>query len=102
VLSGLEIALAVAACVAGVTGSWSPCGFSMVETIGPTGHEGGRRTTLTACATFTVGALAGGALTFGSLDGRHDGGLIGIDLPGSRRRSFTVDDTLQVIAHLGG
>jgi hypothetical protein len=39
----------------------------MIETIGPTGHTGGRRTTLAACATFLPGALAGGLLTFGGL-----------------------------------
>ena len=51
----------------GLTGTWSPCGFSMIETIGPTGHAGGRPTTLAACATFLPGALAGGVLTFGAL-----------------------------------
>jgi hypothetical protein len=68
-LSGeaLELTLALAAFVAGLTGTWSPCGFSMIETIGPVGHTGGRATTLGACATFTVGALVGGVLTFGAL-----------------------------------
>ena len=38
-LSGaLEITLAAAALLAGLTGTWSPCGFSMIETIGPVGH----------------------------------------------------------------
>ena len=59
--------LAAAAFVAGLTGSWSPCGFSMVSTLGPSGHSGGRLTTLAACAAFVPGALAGGVLTFGSL-----------------------------------
>lgn len=63
----LTILLAAAAFVAGVTGSWSPCGFSMVATLGPTGHDGGRGTTLAACAAFVPGALAGGVVTFGSL-----------------------------------
>jgi hypothetical protein len=67
VLSGLELALATAALLIGLTGTWSPCGFSMVETIGPTGHTGGRRTTLAACATFLPGALVGGVATFGAL-----------------------------------
>ena len=66
-MSGLEIALVAAAALAGITGTWSPCGFSMIETIGPTGHTGGRATTLSACFTFTVGALVGGVATFGSL-----------------------------------
>ncbi|MGI8631021.1 MAG: hypothetical protein ACR2NA_00500 [Solirubrobacterales bacterium] len=61
------IALAVAALAAGATGTWSPCGFSMVHTLGPTGHTGGPRTTVAAVATFTVGALVGGVATFGAL-----------------------------------
>ena len=56
-----------AALAAGITGAWSPCGFSMVETLAPAGYAGRLRTTLTACATFTVGALVGGVITFGGL-----------------------------------
>jgi hypothetical protein len=66
-MGALELSLAAAALVIGLTGTWSPCGFSMVETIGPVGHTGGRRTTLAACATFVPGAIAGGVATFGSL-----------------------------------
>jgi hypothetical protein len=66
-MSGLELALAFAALLAGLTGTWSPCGFSMIETLGPTGHEGGRSTTVAACVTFALGALVGGVITFGSL-----------------------------------
>ena len=66
-MSALEIALAAAALAAGLTGTWSPCGFSMIETIGPRGHRGGAAVTLAACITFTAGALAGGIATFGSL-----------------------------------
>jgi hypothetical protein len=76
-LSGLEIVLAAAALLIGATGTWSPCGFSMVETIGPGGHCGGRRTTLAACATFTPGAVVGGAATFGLL------GLLGAIVHGA-------------------
>lgn len=61
------IVLGVAALLAGMTGSWSPCGLSMVATLGPAGHRGGRWATLAACAAFVPGALAGGLLTFGSL-----------------------------------
>jgi hypothetical protein len=64
VLTAVLIALAL---VAGVTGAWSPCGFSMVETLAPQGYAGRLRTTAIACATFAAGALAGGALTFGGL-----------------------------------
>jgi hypothetical protein len=63
----LEIALVLAAAVAGVTGAWSPCGFSMVETLAPQGYAGRLRTSLAACLTFAVGALAGGVVTFGGL-----------------------------------
>ena len=66
-MSGLELTLLVAALLAGVCGTWSPCGFSMIETIGPVGHTGGRSVTVSACATFALGALAGGVLTFGLL-----------------------------------
>jgi hypothetical protein len=59
--------LILAAAVAGVTGAWSPCGFSMVETLAPQGYAGRMRVTAAACATFAVGALAGGAITFGGL-----------------------------------
>jgi len=70
--------LAVTAFAAGVTGAWSPCGFSMVETIaGAAGREGeaARRVVRASCATFAVGAVVGGALTFGLLGGL--GALLG-------------------------
>jgi hypothetical protein len=63
----LEISLAAVALLVGATGTFSPCGLSVIETIGPTGHTGGRRTTVAACATFLPGAIAGGVLTFGLL-----------------------------------
>lgn len=63
----LLIALACTGLLVGATGTWSPCGFSMIETIGPTGHSGGSRTTLAACATFAPFAVLGGAITFGLL-----------------------------------
>jgi hypothetical protein len=78
-LSGVEIVFGVCALFAGVTGAWSPCGFSMVETLGPTGHDGGLRTTLASCLTFLLGALAGGVATFGALSllgaALHTGGV---------------------------
>jgi hypothetical protein len=61
------IAVVIAAVAAGVTGAWSPCGFSMVETLAPSGYAGRLRTTAIACATFTAGALIGGIVTFGGL-----------------------------------
>src|SRR4051812_23424215 len=60
----LTTVLALAALAAGITGAWSPCGFSMVETLAPAGYAGRLRTTLVACATFTAGALVGGVITF--------------------------------------
>src|SRR6266540_831960 len=66
-MSVLELALAAAALLIGATGTFSPCGLSAIDTIGPTGHTGGRRSTAAACATFLPGAIAGGLLTFGSL-----------------------------------
>ena len=63
----LETVLILAAAAAGVTGAWSPCGFSMVETLAPQGYAGRIRTTVAACVTFAAGALAGGAATFGAL-----------------------------------
>jgi hypothetical protein len=62
-----EAVLLVASLAAGVTGAWSPCGFSMVETLAPRGYAGRLRTTLVACATFAAGALAGGVITFAGL-----------------------------------
>jgi hypothetical protein len=66
-VSMIEASLAGAAVLIGLTGAWSPCGFSMVETIGLSGDGGRRWTTIAACATFVPGALLGGVLTFGSL-----------------------------------
>ena len=65
--AGLLAVLAVAGLLVGATGTWSPCGFSMIETIGPTGHTGGLRTTLAAAATFAPAAVLGGAITYGLL-----------------------------------
>jgi hypothetical protein len=63
----LTAALIAAGLTAGITGAWSPCGFSMVETLAPSGYAGRARTTVAACVTFALGALAGGVITFGGL-----------------------------------
>jgi hypothetical protein len=95
VLSGfLEIALAAAAVLIGLTGTWSPCGFSMIDTIGPGGHTGGRRTALAASLTFVPGALAGGVLTFGTLAAL--GGLV----HGAGRIAYLVAAAIAVVAAL--
>lgn len=81
-LSGLAVSAAVTALLAGVAGAWSPCGFSMVETIGTALGDTRRSATTVAASTFTVGAVVGGALTFGSL--AFIGGLVGQQAVGVR------------------
>jgi hypothetical protein len=66
-MSATAAILLLTAFVAGVTGAWSPCGFSMVETLGSRRADAGGRTVATSCATFALGALAGGAITFCAL-----------------------------------
>lgn len=61
--------LAAAALAAGVTGAWSPCGFSMVDTLAASAREHGRRVLPPACASFGVGCILGGAATFGGAAG---------------------------------
>ncbi len=61
------IALGAAALIAGLAGAWSPCGFSMVDTLAPHGYAQRMRTTAVSCATFAAGALVGGVATFGGL-----------------------------------
>lgn len=52
----------VLAVVAGVRGTWSPCGLSMVSAINPMSERGrGHRYALT-CLLFVLGALVGGVL----------------------------------------
>jgi hypothetical protein len=63
----LTACLLTAALAAGVTGAWSPCGLSMVETLAPGGFARTRAESALAGCTFTLGALAGGAITFGGL-----------------------------------
>lgn len=66
-LSGLAVCAALTAVVAGVAGAWSPCGFSMVETIGGALGDSRRAASRVASATFALGAVLGGVLTFGGL-----------------------------------
>jgi len=66
-LSGLAVSAMLTALIAGIAGAWSPCGFSMVDTIGTALGDPRRSATLVACTAFTVGAVAGGALTFAGL-----------------------------------
>ncbi len=59
--------LFLTAFAAGVTGAWSPCGLSMVETLGSAGPRVGWRAVRISSATFALGALVGGAITFTAL-----------------------------------
>jgi hypothetical protein len=94
-MSGLDLALGAAALLAGLCGTWSPCGFSMIETIGPVGHRGGRPTTIAACVTFAIGALAGGVITFGALS------LAGAALQGADQTiAYIAGAALAVVAAL--
>ena len=61
------IALGIAAFFAGLAGTWSPCGFSVIETLRPGGWSERRRSTAAAVLTFGVGTLAGALATFVAL-----------------------------------
>ena len=50
-----------------LTGTWSPCGFSMVDSLGRGTREGRPVVTLAACLAFAIGAVAGGTAVFGAL-----------------------------------
>jgi hypothetical protein len=68
VLSALDAALFLLAVLAGVTGTWSPCGLSTIETLRAGGvHRGGRLMSLATTLAFALGALAGAVSTFGLL-----------------------------------
>jgi hypothetical protein len=88
----LEISLGAVALLVGATGTFSPCGLSAIETIGPTGHTGGRRITVAASAAFIPGAIAGGALTFGLL------ALVGELLGAGSRASYLAAAALALLA----
>ncbi len=91
----LETVLIVAAAAAGVTGAWSPCGFSMVETLAPQGYAGRLRVTAAACLTFAAGALAGGVVTFGGL------ALLGEALGAGGPAALTVAAAVALAAAIG-
>jgi hypothetical protein len=79
----LTAALLAVAFTSGVAGTWSPCGFSMIETIsGPRQHVG------FSCAAFAAGACIGGVVIFGLL------ALIG--------SSFDLADVSFAVALVGG
>jgi hypothetical protein len=82
VLTLLVAAGAVTAVVAGIAGAWSPCGFSMVDTIGTALGDARPKAMIFATAAFVVGAVAGGVVTFGGL--ALLGGLLGHGASGLR------------------
>jgi hypothetical protein len=82
VLGGLAVSAALTALVAGITGAWSPCGFSMVDTIGSALGDARRGATLAAGATFALGTLIGGVITFAGL--ALLGALVGDGVAGLR------------------
>jgi hypothetical protein len=91
-MSPLELSLAAAALLIGMTGTWSPCGFSMVETLGLAGDGERRFTVAAACAAFGPGAVIGGLATFGALS--WIGGL----LHGTGRVAYLVAAGIAVAA----
>jgi hypothetical protein len=91
----LETVLILAAAAAGVTGAWSPCGFSMVETLAPHGYAGRLRTTIAACLTFSAGALVGGVVTFGGLS------LLGQALGAGGPVALAVAAAIALVAAIG-
>ncbi len=90
----IEVVLSVAALLAGLTGAWSPCGFSMVETLG--GMASRTRTIWASCATFLAGALVGGVATFGGV------AYVGGFLPGAGGRSALVATVVMAAAAAAG
>ena len=63
----LTTVVIAAALVAGVTGAWSPCGFSMVETLAPSGYAQRLQDHRDRVRDVRAGALTGGVITFGGL-----------------------------------
>lgn len=55
----LTLALVATALVAGAAGTWSPCGFSAIDTVG--------RRPVAAGSAFALGSIAGGAVSFAVL-----------------------------------
>jgi hypothetical protein len=93
-MSPLELSLAAAALLIGMTGTWSPCGFSMVETLGLAGERGRRITVTGACAAFIPGAVVGGLVTFGLL------AVLGELLHGAGRVAYLVAACIAAAAAL--
>ncbi len=61
----LELAVVAVAVTAGIAGTWSPCGFSLVDTIAR--GADGVRSRASALAAFAGGAAVGGVTTFAAL-----------------------------------
>jgi hypothetical protein len=63
----LAVSAGLTAVAAGIAGAWSPCGLSMLDTIGSALGDARRAMVWLAVATFTIGAVLGGVVTFGGL-----------------------------------
>jgi hypothetical protein len=92
------IALPLAAFVAGLAGTWSPCGLSAIDTLRPRGHGPARAAA--ALGAFAAGALLGGAATFTALAAL--GGLAGAHVRGARVVFAVVLAGAGALADLGG
>ena len=67
-MSALGIAAIGIAIAAGVRGTWSPCGLSMLSTITPLGERGRGNRYASTARWYVAGAVAGG-VTFGAAAG---------------------------------
>ena len=67
VLSAGDRCAPLTAFVAGITGAWSPCGFSMVETLGSARSRRATRVAARAARRSRSARSAGGAITFTAL-----------------------------------
>lgn len=60
----LTAVLCVAALAAGIAGTWSPCGLSMIWTLSPVDHDHGARRARSGALALTAGCIAGGTGLF--------------------------------------
>jgi hypothetical protein len=92
------IVLPVAAFVAGLAGTWSPCGLSAIDTLRPRGD--GVVRAAAALTAFAAGALAGGAGAFTGLAAL--GALAGAHVHAARIALAIVLAGAGAVADLGG
>ena len=86
-------AAAIVALLAGITGTWSPCGLSSVETLGSgLGDRGHSSRNVVASIVFSAAAIVGGVITFGLA------GLIGESLQISSSSVIVIGTCILVLA----